>query len=119
MDGLSEIEHVDPAWPNVGASVTWVSGPAGRGRVIERVVAHTPLEGQTIETDEDEIKARQQVVFTPAGSQVGVTVVFSWEYKRRTFATLLGAWFIRGAFAASLKTTLARFGVELGSRRGG
>jgi hypothetical protein len=116
VDGVQTIEHVDPAWPAVGATVTWVSGPAGRGRVTERVVAHAPLEGQTVETDEEEIKARQEVSFTPADGHVEVSVNLAWEYRRRTLSTLLGALFIRGAFATSLQTTLTRFGAELATR---
>ncbi len=116
VDGVESIERVDPAWPAVGASVTWVSGPAGRGRVTERVVAHVPLEGQTIETEEDDIKARQEVSFTPVDGEVVVAVSLAWEYKRRSLSTLLGVLFIRGAFASSLQTTLTRFGAELATR---
>jgi hypothetical protein len=117
VDGVQTVEHVDPGWPAVGATVTWVSGSAGRGRVTERVVAYTELEGLTIETDEEQIKARQQVSFTPADGNVEVSVSLAWEYRRRSFSTLLGALFIRGAFASSLQTTLTRFGAELSSKR--
>ena len=45
MDGLARVVAVEGDWPGVGSSVTWESGPAGRGRVRERVIAYEPLAG--------------------------------------------------------------------------
>ena len=39
VDGLDRVIEVSGDWPRQGATVTWESGPAGRGRVIERVVS--------------------------------------------------------------------------------
>jgi hypothetical protein len=36
VDGLERVVEVAGDWPSTGAAVTWDSGPAGRGRVIER-----------------------------------------------------------------------------------
>ena len=49
VDGLERVLDVSGPWPEPGAVVTWESGPAGRGRVVERVVEHEPLKGQTID----------------------------------------------------------------------
>ena len=35
IDGLERVESVQGPWPEAGAVVTWVSGPAGRGQVTE------------------------------------------------------------------------------------
>ena len=55
VDGLDRVVDVAGDWPQAGASVTWESGPAGRGRVIERVVSHEALAGQTLEVQDDSI----------------------------------------------------------------
>ena len=74
VDGLDRVLEVDTAWPQLGASVVWESGPAGRGRVVERVVAHEPLRGQTVEVQDDSIRGRQSVAFAPAGDAVEVAL---------------------------------------------
>ena len=61
VDGLAEVTAVDPGWPHAGASVTWSSGPAGRGRVVERVVEHEPLAGQELEVEDDSLRGRQRI----------------------------------------------------------
>jgi hypothetical protein len=117
VDGIETVEHVDPDWPNAGASVRWRSGPAGRGQVTERVIDYVPLEGQTVESEDDAVRARQRVSFSPAGDNVEVEVSFSWQYKRRSLSTVLGALFIRRAFTISLQATLSHFGLQLAARR--
>jgi hypothetical protein len=52
VEGLQRVVEVDGDWPAVGASVTWDSGPAGRGRVVEQVVEHEPLGGQTLDVED-------------------------------------------------------------------
>src|SRR5690242_15846988 len=49
VDQLARVVEVDGDWPGVGSTVRWESGPAGRGRVREHVVAYEPLGGQTLE----------------------------------------------------------------------
>lgn len=120
VDGLDRVVSVDPGWPQIGGSVTWVSGPAGRGRVIERVRSYEPLGGQSLEVTDDSIEGRQSVSFTPVDD--GVEVVFTLEYRikqRNPFTGLVDFLFIRRAMELSLRTTLAAFGVELENRRTG
>ena len=60
------------------ASAHW-SGPAGRGRVVERVIAYEPLRGQALEVDDDSISGRQSVAFAGAGERVQVSLTL--DYK--------------------------------------
>ncbi len=118
VDGLDRISDADPRWPELGATVIWESGPAGRGRVVERVVAYEPLRGQTVEVQDDSIRGQQMVKFTPA--EEGVTVELSLEYEikqRSLFTPLVDLLFIRRAFRTSLESTLHRFGWELETAR--
>jgi Polyketide cyclase / dehydrase and lipid transport len=119
VDGLERVEQVGPGWPAVGSVVSWQSGPAGRGRVVERVVSHEPLEGQTVETEDDSIRGRQQVAFWPEDGKVAVELTLSYRVKRRSpFTPVVDLLFIRGAFKRSLQATVERFGVELQGARG-
>jgi uncharacterized membrane protein len=116
VDGLTQVVEVAGEWPGAGATVVWESGPAGRGRVIEKVTAHQPLAGQTLEVEDDSIRGRQTVAFTPADESVEVAVSLEYEVKRRSiFTPLVDALFIRNAMERSLRATLTRFGVELSS----
>lgn len=119
VDGLDRVAEVDPRWPELGASVTWHSGPAGRGRVVERVVAYEPLSGQTVEVEDDSIRGRQSVAFGPAEKEVDVALTLEYEIKQRSLLTpLVDLLFIRRAFRTSLDATLRRFGLELEEARG-
>lgn len=115
VEGLSHIVERSADWPAVGSSVVWQSGPAGRGRVRERVLEYEPLQGQTVAVEDDSIEGRQTVSFTPTGEGVEVELTLRYELKRRSFLTpLVDFLFIRRAMAASLHATLTRFGSGLG-----
>ena len=118
VDGLAEVAKVDGDWPHAGARVVWDSSPAGRGRVVERVVGHESLSGQTLEVEDDSIRGNQSVAFTPVDGQVDVELTLTYQIKKRSIITpLLDFFFIRRAMASSLTKTVTRFGVELAAER--
>ena len=118
VDGLDRVTGAEPRWPQLGATVTWQSGPAGRGRVVERVVAYEPLSGQTVEVQDDSIRGRQSVEFAAADEAVELTLTLEYEIKQRSPLTpLVDLLFIRRAFRTSLDATLRRFGLELEAAR--
>jgi hypothetical protein len=117
VDGFDHIVETSGPWPQAGASVTWQSGPAGRGRVTELAVEYRPLEGQTVAVEDDAIRGRQHVVFRPADEHVEVKLSLEYEIKQSSFFTpLIDLLFIRRAMAASLRATLARFAAESAER---
>lgn len=119
VDGLARVVGVEGRWPGAGSSVSWESGPAGRGRVLERVIDQEPLSGQTLEVQDDSIEGRQSVTFTPAQGGVELELALAYELRRRSPLTpLVDLLFIRRAMAASLGRTLDRFGAELQATRG-
>jgi len=119
VDQLDQVVQVAGSWPEVGATVTWKSGPAGRGQVREHVAAYEALGGQTVEVEDDSIIGRQSVTFTPAGDGVGVELVLDYSIKKRSPVTwLVDLLFIRRLMAASLRSTLGRFGTVLETSRG-
>jgi hypothetical protein len=114
VDGLDRVIAVEGDWPRPGATVSWQSGPAGRGHVTEHVVAHEPLAGQTLEVSDDSIRGEQTVAFTPEDADVRVTLSLAYRITRRSPVTpLIDLLFIRRAMADSLDLTLARFGGNL------
>jgi Polyketide cyclase / dehydrase and lipid transport len=114
VDGLEHIVELTGDWPAAGASVTWESGPAGRGRVVERVVEHQPLAGQTLEVSDASIRGRQTVAFAALDVGVEVALTLAYQLQRRSPLTaVVDALFIRRAMTASLSTTLGRFASEL------
>jgi hypothetical protein len=118
VDGLETVVDVAGAWPEVGAAVTWDSGPAGRGHVVERVIEHEPLAGQTVDVRDDSITGRQSVAFVPAGDGVEVALSLAYEIQKRSlFTPLVDILFIRRAMATSLSATLSRFAVEVSGHR--
>jgi hypothetical protein len=118
IDGLEHIEEVSPNWPGVGAEVRWRSGPAGRGEVVERVLAYELLDGQELEVQDDSIRGRQRVTFVPEDEGVTVELSLSYELKRRSpLMALVDLLFIRRAMTTSLSSTLHRFGAELEAAR--
>jgi hypothetical protein len=118
IDGLAHVAKVEGPWPDTGAKVIWDSHPAGRGRVVERVLAHDQLAGQSLAVEDESIRGRQTVVFSPADGSVEVDLSLEYELKKRSIVTpLIDVLFIRRAMATSLATTLARFGVELSAER--
>lgn len=115
VEGLDEVVAVEPGWPEVGASVIWVSGPAGRGRVTERAVEYEPGGGQTVEVHDDSITGRQSVAFAPAAG--GVEVRLRLEYRIRAgspITPLVDRLFVRRSMTASLRQTLERFAARAG-----
>ena len=120
VDGCERVLSVDSRWPEVGSGVSWESGPAGRGRVTERVVAYEPLRGLTLEVSDASIQGRQTVAFVPDDGEVTVELALAYRLERRSLVSpLVDRLFIRRAMAASLSSTLRRFGVELQAYRRG
>ena len=118
VDGLDRVLETGPDWPNPGSSVIWQSGPAGRGRVSERVIDHEPLQGLTLHVQDESISARQSVTFTPLDAGVTVELKLDYEISRRSIVTgVIDLLFIRRAMERSITTTLARFGAQLAERR--
>ncbi len=114
VEGLASVREVAGEWPGVGATVTWESGPAGRGIVTERVLSYEPLAGQTVEVQDDSIRGHQTVTFTPVRERVEVALALTYELRKRSvFTPLVDVLFIRGAMERSLRATLMRFAAEL------
>jgi hypothetical protein len=118
VDELARVISVEGDWPGLGALVTWQSGPNGRGRVTERVIGYEPLEGYTVEVEDDSIRGEQSVSFDPVDDGVEVGVALRYRIKRRSPLTpLIDALFVRRLMITSLEKTLGGFGAVLAASR--
>jgi hypothetical protein len=118
VDGLAHIDRVQDRWPTAGGKVVWDSTPAGRGRVVERVVAHEPGVGQELEVEDAKILGRQRLTFTEGEDAVRIHLSFSYRIKKRNpFTPLFDLLFVRRVFATNVHNTLRRFAVELEAER--
>jgi len=114
VDECDRVLETSGAWPMAGATVVWQSGPAGRGRVTLRVVEYEPRRGQTLEVEDDSIRGRQSVAFTPEPPGVLVAFSLAYEIKRRSPITpVVDLLFIRRPMTMSLQRTIDRFGAGL------
>ncbi|HEX2086028.1 MAG TPA: SRPBCC family protein [Solirubrobacteraceae bacterium] len=119
VDGLVHVVKREGDWPNAGARVMWDSGPAGRGRVVERVVAYEIRTGQTVEVEDPRILGTQSISFAAAeGDRCRIALELEYEVKQGgPFGGLVDALFVRRAFRDALRRTLSRFARELRSDR--
>jgi hypothetical protein len=114
IDGFDHVVQVEGDWPAAGARVVWDSTPAGRGRVVERVIEHEPGVGQSLEVEDPRLRGTQRIRFERLEDGVEVGLELQYELKQRTvLQTLVDALFIRRALRDSLRRTLTRFSREL------
>ena len=114
VDGLDRVVQTAAPWPAAGGSVTWESGPAGRGRVTERVVAYAPADGQALEVTDDAVTGHQTVAFAPVPHGVEVTLQLEYRLNRASPVTgVVDLLFIRRQMTQSLARTLDRFGARV------
>jgi hypothetical protein len=113
VDGFGHVVEVGEGWPAAGARVVWDAPPGGRGRVIERVVAYEPRTGQELTVEDERLRGRRRVSFTPAEEGVTVGLELEYELKQRHALTwAVDVFSVRPAVAASLRRTVARFARE-------
>jgi hypothetical protein len=112
VDGFARVIQIDPEWPEPGSKVVWESGPAGRGRVTERIREVTP---ETIVTAvfEEQLTGIQTVSFDPEGEGTYVTIELAYELQAGgPLRWLTDILFIRRALTDALRRTLRRFSTE-------
>jgi hypothetical protein len=115
VDGFASVAKLEGDWPRDGARLVWDSVPAGRGRVVERVVDYEVRTGQSVAVEDAQLTGTQTVIFVPRPEGRSQLVLeLRWELKQRhVFTPLLDLLFVRRAFADSLRRTLSRFGREV------
>jgi Polyketide cyclase / dehydrase and lipid transport len=119
VDGFAHVVRRE-GWPDRGGMLVWDSTPAGRGRVVERVTARVPGQGQTSEVEDPRLSGTQTVAFASRQDGTGVTLSLDYRLKQGipVLRTLLDVFFVGRALRDSLRRTLVRFARELEDERG-
>ena len=113
VDGFARVDS-DMGYPEVGGTLRWSSGPAGRGTVTERVVEHEPRRLHRVEFEDPESTGQLTVTFGIEGK--GTLVTQELDYRLReggVFAKLTDRLFIRSQMRSSLSRSLARLKLEV------
>jgi hypothetical protein len=112
VDGFKRVVEEDPRWPDVGAKIVWESGPAGRGRVTERVVANAAGHFAT-EVFEEQLTGTQTVRCEPDPDGAAVQIALDYRLQKGgPLRAVADAIFIRRAISDALGRTLRRFATE-------
>jgi hypothetical protein len=114
VDGFGHVVELDPRWPEPRSKVVWESGPAGRGRVTERVREN---DDGVVATDvfDAQMTAVQMARFEPTDD--GCDVFLSLDYTLASgglLRKLTDVLFIRRSLAVALERTIRRFSTEAG-----
>jgi hypothetical protein len=110
VDGFGHVLEIDESWPEPGSKVVWQSGPAGRGRVTERILERDE-EHVVTEVFDEQMHGRQAVFFEPGR----VTMDLDYELaKPGPFSRITDVLFIRRSLAMALDRTIRRFSTEAG-----
>ena len=112
VDGFARVLEQATDWPEPGAKVVWESGPAGRGRVTERI-RDSSATAITSEIFEEQLIGVQTVTFEPEGEGAFVEIALDYELQKGgPLRKVTDVLFIRRAVSDSLARTLKRFSTE-------
>ena len=113
VDGFGSVESAD-RYPDAGGTLTWVSTPAGRGRVTERVLEHEPRTAHRISFADPESSGELTTRFEVDGEGTRVTLELSYRLEQGGFFSWISdRFFVRGQLAGSLRRTLQRLRLEV------
>jgi hypothetical protein len=108
VDGFGHVLEQTDDWPEPGAKVIWQSGPAGRGRVTERILERSETHVVT-EVFEDQLHGRQSIWFETGSALLELDYELASGGPLRKLTDVL---FIRRALGMALDRTLERFSTE-------
>jgi Polyketide cyclase / dehydrase and lipid transport len=119
VDGFGAFARQEGPWPRSGATLVWDARPGGRGRVVERVTAWEPRQGQTAEVEDAKLTGTQSIAFAPRGDAARLELSLAYALKASSpLMRVVDLLFIRRAVRDSLRRTLVRLARELeGDRR--
>ena len=112
VDGFGHVVEIGDDWPQPGSNVVWQAGPAGRGRVTERIRELTE-NSVTTEVFDSQMHAIESIRFEPAADGCDVFLSLDYELQKPgPLRKLTDVLFIRRALAMALERTLGRFSTE-------
>ena len=108
VDGFAAVESAE-GYPQEGGRLVWRSTPAGRGRVEERVLEHSPRTRHRIAFGDPESSGELETRFAVEGEATRVTLQLDYAVAAGgPFAGITERLFVRGQVRKSLQRTLLR-----------
>jgi Polyketide cyclase / dehydrase and lipid transport len=107
-------------YPQVGGTMRWRSGRAGRGEVTERVLAHEAPSRHRVSFSDPQAEGELAVAFE--ASDAGTVIRQELAYRLKAggiFARAADLLFVRSQMRASLQRSLAAFAEEVEERAAG
>jgi uncharacterized protein YndB with AHSA1/START domain len=113
VDQFASVVESD-GYPEVGGTLRWRSGRAGRGEVTEKVVEHQPRSRHRIEFSDPESEGELLTTFEPTTDGTRCKMEFTYELRDAgIFARAADVFFVRSQMRASLTRSLVGLQVEL------
>ena len=113
VDGFQAVESAE-GYPETGGTLVWRSTPAGRGRVSERVLEHSPRTRHRIEFADPESSGELLSSFAVDGEATRVTLTLDYRLRKSNpFTVLTDRLFVRGQVRQSLQRTLLKLRQEV------
>jgi uncharacterized protein YndB with AHSA1/START domain len=112
VDQFASVVELD-GYPEVGGTLRWRSGRAGRGEVTEKVVEHVPRVRHRIEFSDPEAEGELLTVFEPIAEGTRCRQEFTYALRDAgLFARAADVFFVRSQMRASLNRSLVGLQVE-------
>jgi uncharacterized protein YndB with AHSA1/START domain len=112
VDGFGRVESSD-GYPELGGSLRWASGPAGRGTVTERVLEHEPRRLHRVAFEDPETEGELKVSFAIEGDGTLVSQELDYRLRRGApLSKLTDVLFIRSQMRGSLARSLGHLKLE-------
>ena len=109
VDGFGSVVELDE-YPEAGGTLRWRSIPAGRGEVLERVLAHEHRRLHRIAFEDPTMLGEQETRFAIDGEGTKVDLELSYRLAGGGPLTrFAGLFFIRSQVRASVQRTLLGF----------
>lgn len=113
VDGFQRAERTE-GYPDMGGALVWHSIPAGRGRVSERVLEHSPRRRHRIAFEDPQSSGELATDFAIEGEGTRVTLTVDYELSGGgPFSGLTDRLFVRSQVERSLARSLLRLKHEV------
>ena len=110
VDGFQDVETVSDDYPQESGMLVWRSTPAGRGRVTETVLEHSPRTRHRIHFSDPESEGELLSEFGIEGEATRVKLTLAYRLPgNRAVAAITDRLFVRGQVRNALRRTLLRF----------